>query len=137
VGTIKDAVRNLRRALKTLEPFQDEQPIPPRKGKLYETFNGSVVYLLGIDDDDDGLVVVLKGGHRCSGSLGEKPGEQYYVDEEGYFRTDTPGVETVMSLRRILPVDLDSYGIAFDELTELDEEDLNERLGDDGADEND
>jgi hypothetical protein len=62
------------------------------------------------DADGDGVALVLKGGHRKSGAKGEEPGESYYVDREGYYKTSDPGVELGMSFLRKLPLDISDYG---------------------------
>ena len=50
--------------------------------------------------------MVLKGGHGVDRAKGEEPGESYYVDEDGYFKSTEPGRVTVMSLRQMIPFDI-------------------------------
>jgi len=130
MSKMQDAVRNLRRALKILEPFQDKEAVPPKKGRHFRTFNGSVVYVVRMDSDGEGSVVVLKGGHKSS-ARGEKPGEEYMIDAEGYYRSDTPGAEMAMSLLEMLPIDLNQYSSVADAVEDDDEDEDDEQDEDD------
>jgi hypothetical protein len=109
MGKIGEAVRNLRRALEALEPYEYKEAVPPKKHRHFKTFNGSVVYIVKTDSDGDAYAVVLRGGHKCSSARGEKPGEQYVVDDEGYYKTSSPGAEMSMSLLEEIDLDLDDY----------------------------
>jgi hypothetical protein len=55
------------------------------------------------DSDDDFVGIVLKGGHGVTRNPGEKPGETYSIDEDGY--SAVPGEEDlVMSLAKKLEI---------------------------------
>jgi hypothetical protein len=106
MSRISDAIEAMQDAIEALKPYEDLEAVPPVPGKLFWTFNGSVVYLTKIDSDGDGIAVVLKGGHGVDRAKGEEPGESYYVDEDGYFKSTEPGRVTLMSLRQMIPFDL-------------------------------
>lgn len=107
MNRIREAIDNLREALETLEPYQDANCAAPEEGCLFKTLNGSLVYVVNIDNDGDGHCVVLQGGHGRAGLAGEQAGESYWVDAHGFFRCIEPGVASVMSLARKLSVRLD------------------------------
>jgi hypothetical protein len=99
-------------ALSELEPFLNCTPVAPEMDSFYLTFNGSIVYILDTDTDGDACAVVLRGGHRLTVMAGEKKGERYALDSEGYYKIDGPniGAEIGMSLLRKLPIDISDYG---------------------------
>ncbi|MCX7664065.1 MAG: hypothetical protein N2112_00810 [Gemmataceae bacterium] len=107
MNKIRQAIESLRETLRALEPYEASEAVPPKPGRFYETFNGSAVYILYTDSDNDGKALVLKGGHKVHSSNGEEAGETYYVDSNGYYKTNDPGAEMGMSLIRELPIDLD------------------------------
>ena len=106
MGKISDAIEAMQESLEALRPYAEQEAVPPVADKLFWTFNGSVVYVTRLDSDVDGIAVVLKGGHGVDRAKGEEPGESYYVDEEGYFKSTEPGRVTLMSLREMIPFDL-------------------------------
>lgn len=111
MSAIIDRLRSIRDAL---APFRELIPVKPVVGSFYLTLNDSLVYVFGTDDDGDARALVLRGGHGVSSSSGEKPGERYFLDGQGYFRTNSPEIELVMSLKQQISLRLD---LGNDELT--------------------
>jgi hypothetical protein len=94
----------LSKTLEVLKEHKDFKPVAPMRGCFYKTLNGSYVYCFKLDSDGDGRMVVLKGGHDVSTKSGEEPGETYYVDEEGYYKSEEVGAWTLMSLAEKLSI---------------------------------
>ena len=91
-------IDELSKTLEVLKEHKDFKPVAPMRGCFYKTLNGSYVYCFKLDSDGDGRMAVLKGGHGISSKSGEEPGETYYVDEEGYYKSEEVGAWTLMSL---------------------------------------
>jgi hypothetical protein len=98
MSKLQQTINHLKATLEAIQPHADKEAIPPVEGRFFRTFNGSIVYCFRVDDDGDGVVVVLQGGHGLSDAMGEEPGERYFVDAEGYYKEPEPSVRTVMSL---------------------------------------
>ncbi|HOC44104.1 MAG TPA: hypothetical protein PKJ99_13900 [Thermoanaerobaculales bacterium] len=123
MSKIREAVETLEGWLNQLAPHGDFEPVPPEGGRLFKTLNNSIVYVLRLKDDPalDGVdpdvltgldfmrAVVLVGGHKISASSGEHAGETYHLDREGYYYCSSPCPELVLSLKEVLPVNIEQY----------------------------
>lgn len=99
---IQKAIATLSDAVDSLKKYQDASPVFPEEEKLYRTFNDSIVYVISVDDSDEGSVIVLRGGHGIANKPGEKPGETYAVDPDGFYQEATASAATLMSLRQVI-----------------------------------
>lgn len=110
---ISKLARHLRNLATRLEKTGHSEAVAPEEGKLFRTFNGSVVYVLEIDPENgEGRCVVLRGGHNASPARGEVPGENYVVDSQGWYTFGLSdkkylNIELVMSLMESIPANLD------------------------------
>lgn len=111
---LQKLVKRLRRMAGQIETFGNRMPLVPQEGKMYRTFNGSVVFVLAIDIDGEGKCVVLRGGHGMSPTKGESVGDTYMVTPSGWYSfgdLDEGHIiapELVMSLMEEIKIDLDA-----------------------------
>ncbi len=99
-------IKDMTKTLEILKDAKDQDIVPPEENCFFKTLNGSYVYCYKVDDDGDGNMIVLTGGHGVSSDSGEEPGETYYVNEEGYFKSDDLGAATLMSLVQAVDIKL-------------------------------
>ena len=102
MSKVTATLKRLKRIVVTLEQFKDTEAAVPEDGCLYQTFNGSLVYVFK-DLYGEIFGVVLKGGHGINHSRGAKAGETYSLDEDGYSER-YEGEELVMSLANKLDI---------------------------------
>ena len=105
---INEAIETLTEVLNILERYKDCEAKKPEKGRFYRTFNNSVVFIYEFDEETDAEAIVLKGGHGLSCRSGEKPGDTYTIDENGYVYDgrDEPSVQMVMGLAEKLDIEI-------------------------------
>jgi hypothetical protein len=63
---------------------------------FYSTFNDSIVFLLTVDEEGDGLVVILQSENEKLG----KPGERYWVSSDGSYLSEGTRKHTLLGLKQ-------------------------------------
>jgi hypothetical protein len=106
MSRIKKAVATLEKTLELLLPYSDVELCTPEAGKFYKTINGSIVHVLGVDDDGDADCVVLRGGHGLAEKRGEEPGERFMLTADGCYAGSDSGPELVLSIVELLSLQL-------------------------------
>lgn len=101
--TRSQVVAELSKTLDVMRAYENHVPPVPEPGVFYSTFNDSIVFVTGIDDDGEARAVILRGG--CGN---EVPGDSYWLSPEGYHRDDDPGLHLVLGLREKLDFQLPS-----------------------------
>lgn len=103
---IKDMVEKVQNTLNLLKQFEDKTVVLPKANTFFETLNGSIVFCYLVDSDDEGKCIVLKGGHGNTSASGEKPGETYWTDDKGFYKSSNPADTFVMALSKELDITL-------------------------------
>lgn len=102
---VTKAILRLNNVLSVLDKFKDSTPVKPENNAIYTTFNDSLVYVY-TDAEGRFMAIVLKGGHGVR-SLGERRGESYMIDEDGYYNDQDARDELVMSLAKKIETNLE------------------------------